>query len=140
MVNTDGVSVFVTTHTDGLYDGADTVYCVPWRNFRGFRKANTDTGNLTLLFEPLLKRYDATLGDTTTNDTVQLEIAANKQKEVMQDISKAVLDAATTNNFVVILDKNNLGDSASAAKAGPNNSCSKFIIRVVSITFDNPDS
>tara|TARA_B100000424_G_C22575500_1_gene324176 strand:+ start:27 stop:449 length:423 start_codon:yes stop_codon:yes gene_type:complete len=140
MVNTDGVSVFVTTHTDGLYDGADTVYCVPWRNFRGFRKVNTDTGNLTLLFEPLLKRYDATLGDTTTNDTVQLEIAANKQKEVMQDISKAVLDAATTNNFVVILDKNNLGDSASAAKAGPNNSCSKFIIRVVSITFDNPDS
>ena len=140
MVNTDGVSVFVTTHTDGLYDGADTVYCVPWKNFRGFRKVNTDTGNLTLLFEPLLKRYDATLGDTTTNDTVQLEIAANKQKEVMQDISKAVLDAATTNNFVVILDKNNLGDSASAAKAGPNNSCSKFIIRVVSITFDNPDS
>ena len=140
MVNTDGVSVFVTTHTDGLYDGADTVYCVPWKNFRGFRKATTDTSKLTLLFEPLLKRFDATLGDTTTNDEVQLEIAANKQKEVMQDISKAILDAATTNNFVVILDKNNLGDSASAAKAGPNNSCSKFIIRVVSITFDNPDS
>jgi len=140
MVNTDGVSVFVTTHTDGLYDGADTVYCVPWKNFRGFRKANTDTGNLTLLFEPLLKRYDATLGDTTTNDTVQLVIAANKQKEVMQDISKAVLDAATTNNFVVILDKNNLGDSSTAANAGPNNSCSKFISRVLSITFDNPDS
>ena len=86
MVNTDGVSVMVTTHTDGLYDAEDTVYCVPWRNFRGFRKEGTDTSHLTLLFEPLLKRYDATLGDTTTNDKVLLVIAANKQKEVMQDI------------------------------------------------------
>tara|TARA_R100000005_G_C4957733_1_gene175687 strand:+ start:528 stop:950 length:423 start_codon:yes stop_codon:yes gene_type:complete len=140
MVNTDGVSVMFTTHTDGLYDGADTVYCVPWRNFRGFRKVDTDPTHLTLLFEPLLKRYDATLGDTTTNDTVQLEITTQKQKEVMQDISKAVLDAAKTNNFVVVLDKNNLGDSATAVAAGPNNSCSKFISRVLSITFDNPDS
>ena len=140
MVNTDGVSVMVTTHTDGLYDAEDTVYCVPWRNFRGFRKEGTDTSHLTLLFEPLLKRYDATLGDTTTNDKVLLVIAANKQKEVMQDISQAVLNAANTNNFVVLLDKNNLGDYSTAANAGPNNSCSKFIIRVQSITFDDPDA
>ena len=140
MVNTDGVSVMVTTHTDGLYYGADTVYCVPWRNFRGFRKADTDTTHLTLLFEPLLKRYDATLGDTTTNDSVQLVIADNKQKEVMQDISQAVLNAANTNNFVVILDKNNLGDSSTAQAAGPNNSCSKHIVRVNAITFDDPDA
>lgn len=140
MVNTDGVSVFVTTHIDGLYDGADTVYCVPWKNFRGFRKVNTDETNLTLLFEPLLKRYDASLGDTTTNDTVQLVIEANKQKEVMQEISQAILNAASTNNFVVILDKNNLGDSSNAIAAGPNNTCSKHIVRVQSITFDNPDA
>ena len=140
MVNTDGVSVFVTTHTDGLYDGADTVYCVPWRNFRGFRKVDTDETHLTLLFEPLLKRYDASLGDTTTNDTVQLEISANKQKEGMQEISQAVLNAAKTNNFVVILDKNNLGDSSGAKAAGPNNTCSNHIARVVSITLDNPDA
>ena len=139
-MNTDGVSVFVTTHTDGLYDGADTVYCVPWRNFRGFRKGSTDQGELTLLFEPLLKRYDATLGDTTTNDKVVLEIAYNKQKEVMQDISQAILNAANTNNFVVLQDKNNLGDSSSTAAAGPNNSCSKWIQRVFSITFDDPDA
>tara|TARA_Y100000592_G_scaffold92752_1_gene154907 strand:+ start:392 stop:814 length:423 start_codon:yes stop_codon:yes gene_type:complete len=140
MVNTDGVSVFVTTHIDGLYDAEDTVYCVPWRNFRGFRKEGTDQGRLTMLFEPLLKRFDATLGDTTTNDKVVLEISDNKQKEVMQDISQAILNAAATNNFVVLLDKNNLGDSATAAKAGPNNSCSKHIVRVFSITLDDPDA
>ena len=109
MVNTDGVSVFVTTHTDGLYDGADTVYCVPWRNFRGFRKVDTDETHLTLLFEPLLKRYDASLGDTTTNDTVQLEISANKQKEVITAIVQAITGAKAphSDGMIVVADDSN---------------------------------
>tara|TARA_R100001015_G_C4617562_1_gene173863 strand:- start:725 stop:1147 length:423 start_codon:yes stop_codon:yes gene_type:complete len=139
-MNVDEVVIYASSFSDGLFDTADTAYCVPWKKFRGFEfAASGSTTALSLLFDNL--RASASTAATTIPDKITLLIAANKQKEVCKDILAAVWQAARSGEgFVTIGDPSQDGSaSISIASNSREATCSEHIARVT-ITYDTPDA
>ena len=140
-MNVDEVLIYAASHSDGLFDTADTAYCVPWKKFRGFEfAASGDTTDLSLLFDPI--RASASASADTDPDKLTLLITANKQKEVCEAIIDAVWQAARSGKgFVTIGDPNQDGSaSATIASNSKNARATTDILRVQGVTYDVPDA
>ena len=80
--------LYFMDESDGLFNTAFDSLCVPLSRLKGFR-ANGTTTQLEIELKPLLGYADAD-DDTFTADHVTLTITANKQKEVIHDITAAI--------------------------------------------------
>jgi len=92
--------------TDGAFDAAGDAMCVPLSRLKGFR-ANGTTTQLLIELKPMLGYLG---GDDTTlvGDSVLLTITANKQKEVIADITAAINAARNIDEpMIVISDDSN---------------------------------
>mgnify|MGYP003132760616 CR=1 FL=1 len=139
-MNVDEVVIYAAAFSDGLFDGADTAYCVPWKKFRGFEfAAGGSTTALSLLFDNF--RASASTAADTIPDKITLLVQANKQKEVCKDILDAVWKAAKSGTgFVTIGDPNQDGSAGTSISSNSREArCSEFITRVT-ITYDTPDA
>ena len=135
------VTIYAASHSDGLFDGADTAYSVPWKKFRGFEfAAGGSTTALSLLFENF--RASASASADTDPDKITLLIVANRQKEVCEAILDAVWQAARSGKgFVTIADPNQDGStSASISSNSKNARVSTDIVRCSTIVYDAPDA
>ena len=77
--------------TDGLFNAAGDAMCVPLSRLKGFRADGTTT-QLLIELKPMLGYLS---GDDVTlvADSILLTITANKQKEVIHDITSAINSA-----------------------------------------------
>jgi len=99
--------------SDGLFDTAFDMLTVPLSRLKGFR-ANGTTTQLELELKPLKGYADA--NDTTlVSDHVTLTIAANKQKEVIADITGAINSARVYDKPMVVV-----CDTANSIFASPH--------------------
>ena len=92
--------------TDGLFNAAGDAMCVPLSRLKGFR-ANGTTTQLLIELKPMLGYLG---GDDTTlvGDSVLLTITANKQKEVIADITAAINAARNIDEpMIVVSDDSN---------------------------------
>jgi len=139
-MNVEDVVIYAANHTDGLFDTADTAYCVPWKKFRGFEfAASGSTTALSLLFENF--RASASTSADTDPDKITLLVVANSQKEVCKAIVEAVWQAAKSGSgFVTIGDNAQDGSTGvSIASTSKEARVSTDIARVT-ITYDAPDA
>ena len=75
--------------SDGAFDTAFDSLCVPLSRLKGFR-ANGTTTELEIELKALVGYGNSSDDDTFTADHVTLTITANKQKEVIHDITAAI--------------------------------------------------
>jgi len=102
--------------TDGLFNAKDDVHCVPLTLFKGFHVETGDNTKLTMCFghNKLTPGIDTSHAITTgslnagTNDVDEMvfTITANKQKEVIQDIT-ALMNTPYEDGMLVIADNSN---------------------------------
>jgi len=98
--------LYFMEETDGLFNAAGDAMCVPLSRLKGFR-ANGTTTQLLIELKPMLGYLS---GDDTTlvGDSVLLTITANKQKEVIADITAAINAARNIDEpMIVISDDSN---------------------------------
>ena len=98
--------LYFMEETDGAFDAAGDAMCVPLSRLKGFR-ANGTTTQLLIELKPMLGYLS---GDDTTlvGDSVLLTITANKQKEVIADITAAINAARNIDEpMIVISDDSN---------------------------------
>ena len=80
--------LYFMDEADGLFNTAFDMLTVPLSRLKGFR-ANGTTTQLELELKPLVGYADSD-DDTFVADHVTLTITANKQKEVIHDITAAI--------------------------------------------------
>ena len=98
--------LYFMEETDGLFNAAGDAMCVPLSRLKGFR-ANGTTTQLLIELKPMLGYLG---GDDTTlvGDSVLLTITANKQKEVIADITAAINAARNIDEpMIVVSDDSN---------------------------------
>ena len=98
--------LYFMEETDGAFDAAGDAMCVPLSRLKGFR-ANGTTTQLLIELKPMLGYLG---GDDTAlvGDSVLLTITANKQKEVIADITAAINAARNIDEpMIVISDDSN---------------------------------
>ena len=93
--------LYFMEETDGLFNVANDAICVPLSRLKGFR-ANGTTTQLELELKPLVGYADSD-DDTFVADHVTLTITANKQKEVIADITAAINSARVYDKPMVVV-------------------------------------
>ena len=104
--------------TDGLFNAKDDMHCVPLTLFKGFHVETGDNTKLTMCFghNKLTPGIDTSHAITTgslnagTNDVDEMvfTITANKQKEVIHDITSAINSARNIDKpMIVVSDDSN---------------------------------
>ena len=81
--------LYFMDESDGLFNTAFDSLCVPLSRLKGFR-ANGTTTQLEIELKALVGYGNSSDDDTFTDDHVTLTITANKQKEVIHDITAAI--------------------------------------------------
>ena len=81
--------LYFMDESDGLFNTAFDSLCVPLSRLKGFR-ANGTTTQLEIELKALVGYGNSSDDDTFTADHVTLTITANKQKEVIHDITAAI--------------------------------------------------
>ena len=81
--------LYFMDEADGLFNTAYDSLCVPLSRLKGFR-ANGTTTQLEIELKALVGYGNSSDDDTFTADHVTLTITANKQKEVIHDITAAI--------------------------------------------------
>lgn len=98
--------LYFMEETDGLFNVANDAICVPLSRLKGFR-ANGTAANLLIELKPMLGYLS---GDDVTlvADSILLTITANKQKEVIHDITSAINAARNIDKpMIVVSDDSN---------------------------------
>ena len=93
--------LYFMEETDGAFDAANDGQAYPLSAFRGWYGTGTTT-TIKMQFDPLIAHNAA-----TTADSVTLTITANKQKEVIQDVTRAMNEGPHSDGFIVISDDSN---------------------------------
>ena len=88
--------------SDGLFNTAFDSLCVPLSRLKGFR-ANGTTTELEIELKALVGYGNSSDDDTFTADHVTLTITANKQKEVIADITAAINAARNIDKPLVVV-------------------------------------
>ena len=93
--------LYFMEETDGAFDAANDAVCVPLSRLKGFR-ANGTTTQLLIELKPMLGYLS---GDDVTlvADSVLLTITANKQKEVIHDITSAINSARNIDKAMIVV-------------------------------------
>ena len=98
--------LYFMEETDGLFNAANDAVCVPLSRLKGFRASGTTT-TLIIELKPMLGYLS---GDDVTlvADSILLTITANKQKEVIHDITSAINSARNIDKpMIVVSDDSN---------------------------------
>jgi len=98
--------LYFMEETDGLFNVANDAVCVPLSRLKGFR-ANGTTTQLLIELKPMLGYLS---GDDVTlvADSILLTVTANKQKEVIHDITAAINAARNLDQpMIVVSDDSN---------------------------------
>ena len=99
--------LYFMEETDGLFNAAGDSMCVPLSRLKGFR-ANGTTTQLLIEFKAMLGYGNSSDDDTFVADSVLLTITANKQKEVIHDITAAINSARNIDEpMIVVSDDSN---------------------------------
>ena len=93
--------LYFMDEADGLFNTAFDMLTVPLSRLKGFR-ANGTTTQLELELNPLVGYADSD-DDTFVADHVTLTITANKQKEVIADITAAINSARVYDKPMVVV-------------------------------------
>ena len=93
--------LYFMDEADGLFNTAFDILTEPLRRVKGFR-ANGTTTQLELELKPLVGYADSD-DDTFVADHVTLTITANKQKEVIADITAAINSARVYDKPMVVV-------------------------------------
>ena len=93
--------LYFMDEADGLFNTAFDMLTVPLSRLKGIR-ANATTTQLELELKPLVGYADSD-DDTFVADHVTLTITANKQKEVIADITAAINSARVYDKPMVVV-------------------------------------
>ena len=94
--------LYFMDESDGLFNTAFDSLCVPLSRLKGFR-ANGTTTELEIELKALVGYGNSSDDDTFTADHVTLTITANKQKEVIADITAAINAARNIDKPLVVV-------------------------------------
>ena len=97
----DTTMLYFMEETDGAFDAANDGQAYPLSSFRGWYGTGA-VGTIKMVFDPLISHNAA-----TTTDSVTLTITDNKQKEVIQDVTRAMNTGPHSDGFIVIADDSN---------------------------------
>ena len=103
-----GRMLYFMEETDGAFDEANDCVAIPVERFKGFtnKSGSSAVNELTMEFDPMLG-YSGSHDDATfVADSVELTIADNKHKEVIEDIL-ALIHGTHSDGFIVIADDSN---------------------------------
>ena len=103
-----GRMLYFMEETDGAFDEANDCVAIPVERFKGFtnKSGSSAVNELTMEFDPMLG-YSGSHDDASfVADSVELTIADNKHKEVIEDIL-ALIHGTHSDGFIVIADDSN---------------------------------
>ena len=103
-----GRVLYFMEETDGAFDAANDCVAIPVERFKGFRNvsATAAVNELTMEFDPMIGYSGAHDDNTFVADSVELAIADNKHKEVMEDILN-LIHGTHSDGFIVVADDSN---------------------------------
>ena len=103
-----GRVLYFMEETDGAFDAANDCVAIPVERFKGFtnKSGSSAVDELTMEFDPMIG-YSGSHDDATfVADSVELAIADNKHKEVMEDILN-LIHGTHSDGFIVVADDSN---------------------------------
>ena len=103
-----GRMLYFMEETDGAFDAANDCVAIPVERFKGFtnKSGSSAVNELTMEFDPMLG-YSGSHDDATfVADSVELTIADNKHKEVMEAILN-LIHGTHSDGFIVVADDSN---------------------------------
>ena len=103
-----GRMLYFMEETDGAFDAANDCVAIPVERFKGFtnRSGSSAVNELTMEFDPMLGYLGSHDDATFVADSVELTIADNKHKEVVEDILN-LIHGTHSDGFIVIADDSN---------------------------------
>lgn len=103
-----GRMLYFMEQTDGAFDAANDCVAIPVERFKGFRNVSGSSAvnELTMEFDPMVGYSGAHDDATFVADSVELAIADNKHKEVMEDILN-LIHGTHSDGFIVVADGSN---------------------------------
>ena len=103
-----GKVLYFMEETDGAFDAANDCVAIPVERFKGFRNVSGSSAvdELTMEFDPMIGYSGAHDDATFVADSVELAIADNKHKEVMEDILN-LIHGTHSDGFIVVADDSN---------------------------------
>ena len=103
-----GRMLYFMEQTDGAFDAANDCVAIPVERFKGFtnKSGSSAVNELTMEFDPMLGYLGSHDDASFTADSVELAIADNKHKEVIEDIL-ALIHGTHSDGFIVIADDSN---------------------------------
>ena len=103
-----GRVLYFMEETDGAFDAANDCVAIPVERFKGFRNVSGSSAvdELTMEFDPMIGYSGAHDDATFVADSVELAIADNKHKEVMEDILN-LIHGTHSDGFIVVADDSN---------------------------------
>jgi len=103
-----GKVLYFMEETDGAFDAANDCAAIPVERFKGFtnKSGSSAVNEVTMEFDPMIG-YSGSHDDATfVADSVELAIADNKHKEVMEDILN-LIHGTHSDGFIVVADDSN---------------------------------
>ncbi len=103
-----GKFLYFMEETDGAFDAANDCVAIPVERFKGFtnKSGSSAVDELTMEFDPMIG-YSGSHDDATfVADSVELAIADNKHKEVMEAILN-LIHGTHSDGFIVVADDTN---------------------------------
>jgi len=103
-----GRMLYFMEQTDGAFDAANDCVAIPVERFKGFTNVSGSSAvdELTMEFDPMLGMVEENNDTTFVADSIELTIADNKHKEVMEDILN-LIHGTHSDGFIVIADDSN---------------------------------
>ena len=103
-----GKVLYFMEETDGAFAAANDCVAIPVERFKGFRNVSGSSAvdELTMEFDPMIGYSGAHDDATFVADSVELAIADNKHKEVMEDILN-LIHGTHSDGFIVVADDSN---------------------------------
>ena len=103
-----GRMLYFMEQTDGAFDAANDCVAIPIERFKGFTNVSGSSAvdELTMEFDPMLGMVEENNDNTFVADSIELTIADNKHKEVMEDILN-LIHGTHSDGFIVIADDSN---------------------------------
>ena len=103
-----GRFLYFMEQTDGAFNAANDCAAIPVERFKGFtnKSGSSAVNELTMEFDPMLGQVNENNDTSFTADSVELAIADNKHKEVIEDILN-LIHGTHSDGFIVVADGSN---------------------------------
>ena len=103
-----GKFLYFMEETDGAFNAANDCVAIPVERFKGFtnKSGSSAVDELTMEFDPMIGYNGSHDDNSFVADSVELAIADNKHKEVMEAILN-LIHGTHSDGFIVIADDTN---------------------------------